>query len=118
MLCGDESGACAYGEAGTCTCPQTGANQGSWTCNGGIVACPAAQPAADSACTGFPENLPCTYSALTCSCEDDAWSCTPCPGAAPDEDGDCANPGLICEYGGGFGGETCVCNDMNAWVCF
>jgi hypothetical protein len=113
---------CLYG-AVQCTCPAGGPAGGMWVCG----SCPAAQPAAMSACP--TQALACDYGATTCTCRrmggNDVWECiTPppgCPSAQPP-------PGLSCIAGTGglagctYGATTCRClgsvgDAGNEWSC-
>lgn len=113
--------ACSYGNDGTCVCIQ-----GDFTCDDGVVACPATRPTDGASCTMFPAGFDCPYAAGDCSCGAGAartWNCEGgggmCPAMAPDTGDPCMNPGTICEFNtpGPGADETCVCNTTNAWTC-
>jgi hypothetical protein len=113
--------ACSYGADGTCVCVQ-----GDFTCDDGVVTCPAMRPNDGASCTMFPAGLDCAYAAGDCSCGAGmarTWNCEggggTCPAMAPDEGDPCTSPGLICDYTtpGPGADETCVCNQNNDWTC-
>ena len=50
--------ACSYGADGTCVCVM-----GTFTCDSGVVSCPAARPTDGAACNMFPAGFDCSYTA-------------------------------------------------------
>jgi hypothetical protein len=116
--------ACSYGEGGTCVCVM-----GNFTCDSGVVACPAARPTDGAGCNMFPAGFDCPYTAGDCTCTATGgggmmrnWNCqdAACPAMAPDNADACPTPGLICDYTtpGPGADPTCVCNAMSQWTCF
>jgi hypothetical protein len=115
--------ACSYGEDGTCVCVM-----GNFTCDSGVVSCPAAPPADGAGCNMFPAGFDCAYTTGDCTCMAAGgggmmrnWNCqdAACPAMAPDNGGGCPTPGLICDYTtpGPGADPTCVCNTMSQWTC-
>jgi hypothetical protein len=115
--------ACSYGESGTCICAA-----GNFNCDSGVVSCPATRPTDGAGCTMFPSGFDCSYPAGDCSCmaaggggATRTWNCqdSACPATAPNNGGNCPDPGLICDYPtpGPGADPTCVCNTMSQWTC-